>query len=53
MGAPTLAPVDPIRTSDVSYVSEEPVDYVTPDQMSDIEHALCHYLEILSQPEGD
>ena len=53
MGTRTLVLVDQIRTIDVSHLSDEPVDYVTRDQMSDIEHALSHYLGILGQPELD
>lgn len=53
MGAPTRVLVDQIRTIDVSYLSEDPVDYLTRDQLGEIEHALAHYLRILSEPERD
>lgn len=53
MGASTLVLVDQIRTIDVNYLSDDPVDYLTRDQMGDIEHALAHYLGILAAPERD
>lgn len=53
MGASTLVLVDQIRTIDVNYLSDDPVDYLTRDQMGDIEHALAHYLGILADPERD
>ncbi|WP_310961243.1 type II toxin-antitoxin system PemK/MazF family toxin [Nocardioides terrisoli] len=44
VGDLTRVLVDQIRTIDVSYLSDEPVEYLTRDQMGGIEHALAHYL---------
>jgi mRNA interferase MazF len=43
-GRDTLFLVDQIRTIDVAYVAGEPVDYLTRDDMAQVEHALSRYL---------
>jgi mRNA interferase MazF len=39
--------IDQIRTIDVSYVTGEMVDYLTPDDMAQVEHGLSRYLGLL------
>lgn len=36
--------VDQIRSVDVDYIMGEPVDYLTRDQMAEVDLALAHYL---------
>lgn len=43
-GVETRLLVDQIRSIDVDYVSGDPVDYLTYDEMSDVETAIGHYL---------
>ena len=38
--------VDQVRSIDTRYVIGEPVDYLTRDQLRDVEHALAHYLGV-------
>jgi mRNA interferase MazF len=46
-GRPTRLLVDQIRSIDVSYVTDDPVDYLTRDQLGEVEFALAHYLGVL------
>jgi mRNA interferase MazF len=39
--------VDQVRTIDVPYAAGELVDYLSRDDMGQIEHALCRYLGLL------
>ncbi len=41
---PTRMLIDRIRSIDVDYVVGEPVDYLTRDQIAEVDHALAHYL---------
>lgn len=45
-GLPTRMLVDQIRSIDVDYVSGDPVDYLTRDQLAEVELALAHYLGV-------
>lgn len=38
--------VDQIRSIDVDYLVGDPVDYLTRDQLGDVELALAHYLGV-------
>lgn len=38
--------VDQIRSIDVDYVVGDPVDYLTRDQLAEVELALAHYLGV-------
>lgn len=38
--------VDQIRSIDVDYIVGEPVDYLTGDQLAEVELALAHYLGV-------
>lgn len=38
--------VDQIRSIDTDYLSGDPVDYLTRDQLTEVEIALAHYLGI-------
>lgn len=46
-GTPTKVLVDQIRTLDTDDVHGDPVDYLTRDQLAEIEHALGHYLGLV------
>ena len=46
-GRDTKVLIDQIRTIDVSYVTGELVDYLTRDDMAQVEHGLSRYLGIL------
>ena len=39
--------IDQIRTIDVSYVTGEIVDYLTRDDMAQVEHGLSRYVGLL------
>jgi mRNA interferase MazF len=46
-GRPTRMLVDQIRSIDSRYVVGEPVDYLSRDQLVEVESALTHYLGML------
>ena len=46
-GRSTRILVDQIRTVDVSYVTGELVDYISRDDMAQVEHTLSRYLSLL------
>jgi mRNA interferase MazF len=43
-GRPTRILIDQIRTIDISYVTGELVDYLSPDDMAQVEYTLSRYL---------
>ncbi len=45
-GQPTRMLVDQVRSVDVDYVVGDPVDYLTRDQLAEVELALAHYLGV-------
>lgn len=45
-GRQTRMLVDQIRSIDVDYIVGDPVDYLTRDQLADIDLAVAHYLGI-------
>ncbi len=45
-GRPTRMLVDQVRSIDTDYVVGDPVDYLTQDQLHEVELALAHYLGI-------
>ena len=45
-GRPTRMLVDQVRSIDVDYVVGDPVDYLTRDQLAEVELALAHYLGV-------
>lgn len=45
-GRPTRMLVDQIRSIDTDYLVGDPVDYLSRDQMADVEFALARYLGI-------
>lgn len=45
-GRPTVLLVDQIRSIDINYLVGDPVDYLTRDQLAEIEQAVGHYLGI-------
>lgn len=45
-GRPTRLLVDQIRSIDTDYLVGEPVDYLSRDQLAEVELALAHYLGI-------
>lgn len=45
-GRPTRMLVDQIRSIDIDYVVGDPVDYLTRDQLVEVEFALVHYLGV-------
>lgn len=45
-GRPTRMLVDQVRSIDIDYVLGDPVDYLTRDQLAEVELALAHYLGI-------
>jgi mRNA interferase MazF len=47
VGRSTRILVDQIRTIDVSYVAGELVDYLSGDDMAEVEHTLSRYLGLL------
>ncbi len=49
-GRPTRLLVDQIRSIDVDYVVGDPVDYLTRDQLAQVEFTLAHYLGLHSIP---
>ena len=46
-GRDTRVLIDQIRTIDVSYVTGEMVDYLTRDDMAQVEHGLSRYFSLL------
>lgn len=46
-GRVTRLLVDQIRTVDTSHMGEEPIDYLTRDDMVKVEHALASYLGLI------
>jgi mRNA interferase MazF len=46
-GRKTKILIDQIRTIDVSYVAGELVDYLSQDEMAQVEHGLSRYLGLL------
>jgi mRNA interferase MazF len=46
-GRDTKILIDQIRTIDVSYVAGQLVDYLSPDDMAQVEHSLSRYLGLL------
>ncbi|GAB2528492.1 type II toxin-antitoxin system PemK/MazF family toxin [Paramicrobacterium agarici] len=46
-GRETLVLVDQIRSIDVDNVFGDPVDYLTRDEMGEVENSLAHYLGIV------
>ncbi|ACZ30773.1 transcriptional modulator of MazE/toxin, MazF [Xylanimonas cellulosilytica DSM 15894] len=51
-GRATRFLVDQVRVIDIDYIGE-PVDYLTRDQMAQIEHTLANYLGLLCPPAPD
>ena len=45
-GRPTRMLVDQVRSIDTDYLVGDPVDYLTRDQLHEVELALAHYLGI-------
>ena len=45
-GCPTRVLVDQIRSIDTEYVIGDPVDYLSRDELAEVELALAHYLGI-------
>ncbi|WP_136709195.1 type II toxin-antitoxin system PemK/MazF family toxin [Agromyces sp. H66] len=45
-GRQTKLLVDQIRSIDVDYVVGDPVDYLTRDQLAEVDSALAHYLGV-------
>ena len=45
-GRTTRMLADQIRSIDIAYVVGDPVDYLTRDQLADVELALAHYLGV-------
>lgn len=45
-GRRTVLLVDQIRSIDVDFVSDDPVDFLTREQLTELEGALAHYLGI-------
>ena len=45
-GAQTRLLIDQIRSIDTTYVVGDPVDYLTPEELGELELALGHYLGI-------
>lgn len=45
-GRPTVLLVDQIRSIDINYLVGDPVDYLTRDQLAEVEQAVGHYLGI-------
>jgi len=50
LGRATRVLTDQITTIDTDYLSVEPVDYLTRDQLAEIDHALAHYLGNVPKP---
>ncbi len=46
-GRPTKILIDQVRTIDVAYVAGELVDYLSRDDLAQVEHSLSHYLGLL------
>jgi mRNA interferase MazF len=46
-GRDTRVLIDQIRTIDVSYVTGEIIDYLTRDDMAQVEHGLSRYFGLL------
>lgn len=46
-GRDTKVLIDQIRTIDVSYVTGEIVDYLTRDDVAQVEHGLSRYFDLL------
>ena len=53
LGVDTRVLCDQIRTLDIGFVGEEPVDYLTRDQMAEIDDALARYLGLLPDRPDD
>ncbi|GLI27054.1 putative toxin [Agromyces rhizosphaerae] len=49
-GRPTRLLVDQIRSIDVDYVIGDPVDFLTSDQLADVDLAVAHYLGVVTAP---
>lgn len=47
-GRPTRLLVDQIRSIDTDYLVGDPVDYLSRDQLAEVEFAMSHYLGIAS-----
>ncbi|MGQ0465970.1 MAG: type II toxin-antitoxin system PemK/MazF family toxin [Sporichthyaceae bacterium] len=45
-GRATRLLVEQVRSIDVAYVVGDPVDYLTRDQLAEVERALAHYLGV-------
>jgi mRNA interferase MazF len=45
-GQPTRLLVDQVRSIDIRYLVGDPVDYLTRDQLVEVELALAHYLGV-------
>jgi mRNA interferase MazF len=45
-GQPTRLLIDQVRSIDTRYVVGDPVDYLTRDQLAEVELALAHYLGV-------
>lgn len=45
-GRPTRMLIDQIRSIDTDYLTGDPVDYLSRDQMAEVELALAHYLGV-------
>jgi mRNA interferase MazF len=45
-GRPTRMLIDQIRSIDIDYIVGDPVDYLTRDELAEVELALAHYLGV-------
>lgn len=46
-GRPTVFLVDQVRAVDISYLHDEPVDYLLKDDLAVVEVAVCRYLGLV------
>jgi mRNA interferase MazF len=49
MGTKTRALCDQIRTIDVNYVHGDPVDFLSREEMAEVDYALSRYLGVLPE----
>ncbi len=45
-GRPTRMLIDQIRSIDINYIVGDPVDYLSRDELAEVELALAHYLGV-------
>lgn len=53
LGENTRVLCDQIRTIDIDFLGEEPVDYLTRDQIADVDYALARYLGLVPDHPDD